>query len=240
LSINDYPLNLELLVNMHIGKFLEEGSKEMLIQRARSLRGSLQSRGRNWRFSIPREHPLIFKKNNLKLQIDISCELEGIDDDIKKQNILLRIWCLDKSICYRDGIDHPEIKAKLERNDWKRVILRFHFDLKESKAKQLEPIYHLQVGGINPMDDENCWLPEQIEIPRFPYPPMDIILLCEFILMNFFHDDYVKIRKKPEWKSLIRKSQVFFQKCYFERCWRCLNDTNDTLLGNLVTHTGGL
>ncbi len=241
LEIREYPKNLELLANQHIGKFLEGDSKEILISRARSLGSDIRRNMEDWRFSISREHPLTFKKNNRKLKIDISCEIEGIGDDIKKQNILLRVWCLDENICYRDGIDHPEIRNELESIGWKRVILRFHFDLREPKVKQPEPLYHLQVGGINPMGDENCWLPEQIEIPRFPYPPMDIILLCEFVLMNFFPEDYEKLREKPEWRSLVRKSQVLFQKHYFKMCWRCLNRSSDaTLMENLVTRTRGL
>lgn len=241
LEIREYSKNLQLLANLHIGKFLVNGSKDILINKAESLGLDIRKKRKNWRFSIPREHPLTFKESDRKLQIDISCEIEGTGDYIKKQNSLLRVWCLDENICYREGIDHPGIKNKVEAIGWKRVILRFHFDLRELDVKQPEPLYHLQVGGVNPTDDENCWHPEQIEVPRFPYPPMDIILLCEFVLMNFFPEDYEKLRKKPEWKSLVRKSQVLFQKDYFEMCWKCLNRSSaGTLMENLVTRTRGL
>ena len=238
MEIRDYPRNLELLVNTHIQKFLEVGSKEILINKARSLKSTIQ-KSDNWRFSISPEHPLTFKKNNLNLQVDFSCEIEGVGNDFKKHNIQLRIWCLDENICYRAGLDHPKIKEDLETCEWKRVILRFHFDLKAEGA-QIEPLYHLHVGGKNRMDDEFCWFPENIDVPRFPYQPTDIILLSEFVLMNFFQEDYKKIRKKPEWISLVRKSQELFQKSYFEKCLEYLDDGRDTLMGNLVTHTGGL
>lgn len=241
MKIRDYPGTLEQFVNYHIGEFLDHASKSRLINRAQALKTTIQRRGGTWRFSIPRDEPLTFKQNDRNLQIDISCEIEGEDDKVKKQNILLRVWCYDKSICYRDGIDHPDIREKLENSGWKRVILRFHFDLRAPNVRQPEPLYHLQVGGRKPKENENCWLPEQIEIPRFPYPPMDVILLCEFILMNFFHKEYEEIRKKPEWISFVRKSQDFFQKPYFEMCYKCFNESNDdTLMGNLVTHEGGL
>ena len=175
------------------------------------------------------------QKNNDKLQVDILCELEGTEKDITKQNISLRIWCLDENISYREGLDHPEFKAKLERNYWKRVILRFHFDRREPNGKQLEPLYHFQVGGRYRTSDENCWLPEQIEVPRFPYPPVDLILLCEFVLVNFFPKQSEQLRKKPEWKSLVRKSQELFLKPYFTMCMEHLNNKTETLLGNLVT-----
>lgn len=239
LEIRDYPRNLEMLANNRdMNKFFESGSRELLINRARNLRTTLNRRGGTWKFSIPRNRPLTFRKNDSNLQIDVSCEIEGADNAIKKQNIVLRIWSFDRDICYRDGVDHPDIENKLENSGGKRVMLRFHFDLRTTQTRQLEPLYHLQVGGTNPEDDENWWLPEQIKVPRFPYPPMDIILLCEFILMNFFHEDYERIRKKSEWINLVRKSQEFFQKCYFEKCVSYLNDSRDTLIGNLVTPLG--
>lgn len=239
LDIKEYPVKLERLVNQHIGDFLDAGSKDILINKARTLKSTIKKRNGSWRFSIE-DKPLTFIKNDHELKIDVTCKLEGVGNTIQKQNIQLRIWCLDDGICYRDGLDHPDLKGKIERNGNKRVILRFHFDQKGAEVIKLEPPYHLQIGGITRSDDENCWFPEGIDVPRFPFPPMDIILLCEFILMNFFQEEYREIRKKPEWKSLVRGSQDFFQKSYFEECLKCFNQGDDTLLGALVTHAGGL
>ncbi|GAG59979.1 unnamed protein product [marine sediment metagenome] len=172
--------------------------------------------------------------------MDISCELEGRDNIITKQNILLRLWSLDENLSYREEVDSPKLKAELERNIWKRVILRFHFDLKEPNGKQLEPEYHFHVGGRYRTNDENCWLPEQIDVPRFPYPPMDFILMCEFLLINFFPKESEKLRKKPEWKSLVRKSQDMFLKPYYDICMKYLKDQNETLMGNLATTLKGV
>ena len=238
MDIREYPRTLERFVNTYIGIFLADGSKERLINEIRSL-GHILKRRDNWRFFIPFEKPITFKKNDCKLQVDFSCEIEGVGNDFKKHNIQLRIWCFDESICYREELDHPKIKEDLENCGWKRVILRFHFDLKAEGA-QIEPLYHLHVGGKNRMDDEFCWFPEDIDIPRFPYLPTDIILLSEFVLMNFFQTDYKEIRKKPEWIKSVKKSQEFFQKSYFENCLRHLNDENETLMGNLVSPNGRL
>lgn len=241
MGIEGYFRNLKIFAQQqYIGNYLDPASKGILFERANSLRECLQRRRRRpieWRFQIPIEHPLTFIENDVddcRLQIDIACEIEGIGDNIKKQSVLLRIWCWDKNISYREGIDAVELKNKLESLGWKRVMLRFHFDLRDAKAKKPEPLYHLQVGGI-PEDNENCWFPKQIKVPRFPYPPMDIILLCEFVLVNFFHKKSEELRKKPEWKSFIRKSQEVFQKTYFDRCMRQLNTGTDTLLGDLLT-----
>jgi hypothetical protein len=196
--------------------YLKAGSKEILINRARALRSAIK-RGGNWRFSMPKEKPLTFIINYCNLQVDIACELDGMGENINKQNITLRIWCWDKDIIYREGIDHPDLQLKLENNSWKRVL------------------YHLQVGGRYRMENEYCWLHEKIDVPRFSYHPMDIILLCEFILINFFPRKSRELREKPEWKSLIRKCQTLFVKPYYETCLKYLNDDTETLLSKLVS-----
>jgi len=241
LGIEDYPRNLAILAQeRYIGKYLDADSKGILFERAKSLKGVLQKRRKRrpveWQFSIPIKYPLKFIKNyvnDCRLSIDISCEMEGIGDDIKKYNVLLRIWCWDENAIYREGIDAVELKSKLEGLGWKRVILRFHFDLRDAKTKSAEPLYHLHIGGI-PEDDENCWYPKQIKVPRFPFPPMDIILLCEFVLVNFFQKESEELRKNPEWESLVRKSQDFFQKDYFEKCINHINSQSSTLLKNFM------
>lgn len=240
MGFEEYHKNLEMLSQRsYIGKYLAPGSREILCERAKLLEQQRQRRrGRqplNWRIFIAKEHPITFIKNivdDYKYQVDISCEIEGQGDDLVKYNILLRVWSCDEKISFRDDIDAIVLKTKLEQVGWKRVILRFHFDLRNQGTKIPEPLYHLHVGGI-PKDDEHCWIPKQIKVPRFPYPPVDIILLCEFVLVNFFSQESGDLRKTPQWKSLVRKSQKLFQKPYFEKCIHFLKDNNDTLLGNL-------
>lgn len=240
MKICSYPKNLQILANQHIRKFMEKSSTPILIYRAKLLQESI-SRGRKkhgkWTFSISPEKPLTFKRNDHDLQVDIFGEIEGVDEHIVKQSINLRIWSLDEGTCYRARIDAPEIKDKLKRSGWKRVILRFHFDLKNLDRENLEPLFHLHIGGQQ-RDEENCWLHEKMSIPRFSHPPMDLILLCEFVLMNFFPREYRNLKEDPEWISLIKKSQEIFQVPYFNECMKHIADENDTLLGNLVSSKG--
>jgi len=245
--IEEYPRNLEFIAQeRYIGSYLEAGSKQILISSARTLMSDIKNRrGKRpaeWSFSIPQKHPLTFKESDskgLRLQIGISCEIEGTGDDIKKHSILMRVWSYNKDICYRDGLDATEIKDKLECAGWKRVMLRFHIDRRDPNAGYPEPLYHLQVGGDSE-DCENCWIPKKINVPRFPYPPMDLILLCEFVLVNFFPRESEDLRKKPEWKSLVRKSQEIFLRNYFESCQKHLNSGTETLLGNSVNLPKGV
>lgn len=243
MRIEEYSRHLEMLAQQYIGKYLDAGSKDILIDKARLLGRipqKIKKRHSEWSLVITPEKPLTFIKNDvddLKLQIDLSCDIEGAHDDvskIKKSNIILRVWSYDEKICYREGFDAKELKNKMESLGWRRVITRFHFDMRNADAREIEPLYHFHIGGISNVD-EYCWLPEKIKVPRFCYPPMDLILLCEFVLMNFFPDDYEELRKKPEWKSLVKKSQEIFMKSYLESCVGYLNNDTDTILGKLVT-----
>jgi hypothetical protein len=63
---------------------------------------------------------------------------------------------------------------------------------------------------------------------------MDLVLLSEFILMNFFPAKSRNLREKPEWKGLVKKSQDLYFKPYFEKLSAYLNNNNDTLLGHLT------
>ncbi|GAH54703.1 unnamed protein product, partial [marine sediment metagenome] len=122
-----------------------------------------------------------------------------------------------------------------EDNSWRRVVMRFHFDKRESNGMQKEPIYHLQVGGRYRTENENCWIHDNIDIPKFPYHPMDIILLSEFILINFFPKESKELREKPEWRSLVRKCQELFLKPYYQICITYFEDNSETLLGKLTS-----
>lgn len=242
--MKEYPKNLEFLAQQrYLGSFLDPGSKNMLIEKAHSLAHFLKSKRRRplaWGITIPKERPLRFTKcmiDGMSLQVDVAFRMEGVENDlieIKKQSMLVRVWSWDEKVSYREGIDAHDLRSKLEQKGWNRVILRFHFDLREGDAKCPEPLFHMQVGGV-PEDSENCWIPKKIRVPRFPYPPLDVVLLSEFILMNFFHKESESLRKKPEWTSLVRKSQEMFLKPYVIRYMSYINAEDDTLLGKLVS-----
>lgn len=243
MDFEEYPRNLEVVAQSYLVNYLAPGSKELLIQRARQLGFAIKNKRRTrpakWRFSIPFERPLVFKSTDvdgLKLQVDVVCAIEGIGNTINRHNMVLRVWSLDEKISYREHLDAIELKDILQSYDWKRVMIRFHLDLRERGTKKLEPLYHLQVGG-NARDEENCWFPKSIEVPRFYHPPMDIVLLCEFILVNFFDKESENLRKKPEWRSLVRKSQDIFQHNYFTNCVNHLQDTASTLLESSIINS---
>jgi len=216
----------------YIGKYLAPGSKDILLERVRMLRTQRRV-GSWWQFSIPRESPLTFRENSDRLQADVMGIIEGEGDEVKEVRTLLRIWSLDEALCYRAGIDAEQVRAKFTETK-RRVMVRFHFERRAKHVTRPEPVYHLQVGGVS-LQDENCWFTKQIEVPRFHFPPMDIVLLCELVLVNLFCENSKELREKPEWKKLVMKSQNAFQRSYFNKFYSYVNNATDTILGNLIS-----
>jgi len=215
-----------------MGSYLTPGSKEMLLERVRMLRA--QRKGSScWQVSIPRESPFTFRENSDRLQADVTGIIEGEGDGVKEVRTLLRVWSLDAALCYRANIDAEQVRSKFDEMR-RRVMVRFHFDCREKCFTRPEPIYHLQVGGVA-LENENCWFPKQLEIPRFHFPPMDIILLCELVLVNLFPKNSRNLREKPEWKKLVMKSQNAFQRSYLDTFHDYVRDTTNTILGNLIS-----
>lgn len=237
--IAEYSRNLEYLARNYIGSYLEIGSKELLLEKATSLSSSVRKARKHsptqWEFSILRERPVTFKQNINKLQVDISTTMQGQDDSVEDIRTVLRVWCWDKNMSYRKGIDGSAVENKFDATG-KRVLVRYHFERRSQKVKKPEPIYHLQVGG-HALEDENCWFPKKLDIPRFHFPPMDIVLLCELVLVDFFPEESENLRKNPEWRSLVIKSQEYFQRRYLDNFHTYLSkeSKSNTLLGHLLS-----
>ena len=243
----NYPLSLRILEG-YIKDYLEPCSYGTLSNVATNINQSI-SRHRSktvplhCSIAIPKEHPLKFKLSNecgYILHVDLFCRIQGevepkrFDDvKFKLYSTVFRIWSHDKNISYRNEWDADELEHKLSKQEWKRVIKRFHIDRRDENAGLPEPLYHLHFGGIAE-DDEYFWVPKTIGEPRLHYFPMDLVLLCEFILMNFFPAKSKDLRESPEWKSLVRKSQDLYLKPYVQMLSEHLNNNNDTLLGHLT------
>lgn len=177
-----------------------------------------------WGYTINHDDPLRFKStqipNGVKLQVDIYCDIRWTDDDDKpvKQDIKVRIWSQHDETIFNPNRDSEEVFAQLSNPDRLypgRVVSRFHFD--KANPNQVGPEYHLQFGGI-PEDYELCWHPKKVNVPRLIYQPMELFLTCQMIAANFFWDEYLEIREKPEWKSELVLYQNTLLYDYYQRC----------------------
>jgi hypothetical protein len=80
------------------------------------------------------------------------------------------------------------------------LLERHHYDL--ANPGQLGPTWHLQYGG-NPQgcvaDLPTSWL----KPPRWAAPPMDLALLAESIVYNFYPTEWDKLNTDGAWVNLI-------------------------------------
>lgn len=179
-----------------------------------------------WGFSI-KQTPLKFNRttiNDYPFRIDLTCELRWkTDDQPIKSNIAVRLWALGKEMFFRKEWDAEHLGILLSNQ---RVMTRFHLDLAD--PRQSAPLWHLQIGGIAE-ENEYCWLHPKIDKPRFPFMPMDLVLVCELIGATFYEQEYKKIRKSSFWKGEIQKSQEILLKEYFKRGLDAITDKKSVL-----------
>lgn len=247
MSFEEYSSSLRSL-ERYIRSYLEPCSHGTLSDVAEKLRQTISRHGcrktpLQWSITILKENPLKFKLSNecgCMLHVDLFCRIKGeavprrFDTvTFKLYSVGFRMWSHDKDTSYRNEWDADELEQKLRKQEWKRVVKRFHLDLRDKNTHLPEPLYHLHFGGIAD-DDEYFWVPKTIGEPRFHYFPLDLVLLCEFILMNFFPAESEYLREGPEWKRLVRKSQDLYFKSYIKKLSEYLEDGSDTLLGHLA------
>jgi len=194
-----------------------------------------------WGIIIYDSQPLRFKSvnvpNSVHLQVDIYCEIRWAEDDIPvQQDIKVRVWCLHQDTIFREDFDSSRILSEFEDetrpysprpHKKSRVVSRFHFD--KANPNQIGPQYHIQLGGISHAY-EICWHPEKVNVPRIEYQPMDLFLTCQMIAANFFHNEYLEIRKKSEWIAQVKWCQNIFLREHYCQCLRALDKPQTSLL----------
>lgn len=180
-----------------------------------------------WGFEIPKRRPVKFIQSEeisgLNPQIDVHCDIRWLeeDDPPTKQTVAIRVWTRNLDRAYREEWDSEHVlDALTSQGEQPRVMLRFHFD--RAEVGQMGPEYHLQIGG-NASTDELCWHPEELDLPRLAFPPMDFVLACQMIAANFFPGYYQGVKDLPEWVNIVRVSQEQFLSEYYERCAAALN-----------------
>lgn len=188
----------------------------------------------SWGYEITPEHPLRFKVvklDGLRLRTDLfaKCYWRREDDEPVALGVVVRIWCLDASVVFREDIDAAGIAPQIDK-EIGRVMLRIHFD--RAEPDQEGPKYHLQYGG-NARPDEIAWFPETISLPRIAHPPFDLVLAAETAAANFFPDEYRRIKRDPTWVGALRDSQAGLLQPYMARCIEALQSREASLLNIL-------
>jgi hypothetical protein len=175
--------------------------------------------GDNWSLSIspPLNMPI---ENDEDLQTHEGCLLVGGRVVVEKSKLVFH----SISIC-------------IVIND--KIARRFHFDVAAGDAYSAKPKCHLQYGGdarhelefmVNLSHDLDPWLKK----PRFPYPPIDIVLLFDLLLRQVETAVGRKFVKEPYWKKIVKKSERIAMKSYYDTIHKYFDsETKDTLLETL-------
>jgi len=193
-----------------------------------------------WELCILPEKPLEFvqAESDDRLKPDIFCLIRVAsqgDWPISHLSVVLRVWSTRQNISFRPDWDSEEVKQKFDRiGSYKRVMFRCHYDT--CSHGQHAPIFHLQFGG-HPRHDELYWFPHTLELPRFPSPPVDLILACELVVATFFPSVHRKLCQDGNWTSMIQESELFFMNKFYEVCKNYLNHPpqHQTLLDHICS-----
>ncbi|MDO7226654.1 hypothetical protein Q5M53_10410 [Acinetobacter baumannii] len=170
-----------------------------------------------WQISIERETPVEFElvdkiyKETEPVTIELSSECISVDFEKTFPFINLDICIVIKNLD-----EEP--------------VSRWHFDLankKESGMMQSGPLTHVQYGGHNPGFRH---LDHALKVPRLNHPPMDIVLLCEVVVSNFFPSKWDLIRENPSWCDAVSTCQRICYSDYFKKIIQTLGCRNTTIL----------
>lgn len=119
---------------------------------------------------------------------------------------------------------------------------------KSGAPKALHPCYHVQAGGnrlmetLDPLDvSEPSHRPYGrvllIDAPRIAVPPMDPVLAIDFAFSHFDGDSWRKLRGMPEYRDIVRMSQMRYWRRYYLSLYRHFSG-EDTEWDPAVVHPG--
>lgn len=106
------------------------------------------------------------------------------------------------------GVCFDKLDLALEIiDDESNVLIKHHIDLANSPSGKFQdgPLFHLQFGGHTPKNTKGFEVP--IKEPRWLCIPLDVVLLCEVVVANFYPDDWVGLKELPGWHDPIVASQ---------------------------------
>ena len=151
-----------------------------------------------------------------ELTVDLFCCITEPDDGIPRgdHNIVIRVWSRDPTLWFRRHLDAADLQQQIQDAGGKRVMQRVHLDF--ANPGQPGPQFHLQVGGTQ-HGPEYCWLPESLDLPRFPHYPLTLITACEFVLRTFFPSHYERVAGEATWIGAVRTAQDAYVEPYLRR-----------------------
>lgn len=147
-----------------------------------------------WAYEISKSNPIVFKR-----KYD-----QHLNKTIQPQ-IYASISVQQSST---GGVCFNRLDLALEvLDDEGNVLIKHHIDFANSREGQFQegPLFHLQFGGHTPGNSKTFEVP--IKEPRWLCIPLDVVLLCEVVVANFYPDEWVELKHLPGWHDPIVASQ---------------------------------
>jgi len=177
---------------------------------------------KSWRYRIERSKPLILiPVLSAKLNADIS-PIVFIDIEVDEA-----LW--EKK---RFPLKTLNLTLEIINKSNGRLIHRSHIDLATCNNKgeyQDGPIFHLQFGGKSGAKENEPAI-FKLRRPRWLHPPMDLFLMAEMLIANFYPEQWDKLKKQGDWISLVTDSQKLCYKPFFDIANEKI--ANDSLLNS--------
>ncbi|MBS3668114.1 hypothetical protein [Vreelandella boliviensis] len=169
-----------------------------------------RKRNKEWQLDVDRGAPIQFK--------------QGTTSDGKKVRPKIDFAKIQVNQSYdsRPPFDSFDLAMVLE-DDAEVILSRWHIDLANNGEGgfQTGPLFHLQFGGRNNGFDRAHDHP--VKEPRWCHPPMELALMSEMIVANFFEDAWYNLRNDPSWCASVCLFQTLCYESYLLRLQECLN-----------------
>jgi len=173
----------------------------------------------DWSLEIDRSNPICFAetkdKNGAAIFPRIVCE--GITVNYQHPSYP-PFTAFDIAIEVVDGDQAP--------------VARWHVDLANEKdgGMQSGPLTHIQFGGhFQGHRDKD----HPLKVPRWCHPPMDLILLCEVTVANFYTDEWTELREDPGWCQAVGVGQRLCYSAYLNKLRSSFSISSRTLLHSM-------
>lgn len=149
-----------------------------------------------WSYEIPKSNPIAFKRKH---------------DPHLNKTIQPQIYAsISVQQSPTGGVCFNRLDLALEvLDDEANVLIKHHIDFANSTIGQFQegPLFHLQFGGHTPAHTRSFEVP--IKEPRWLCFPLDVVLLCEVVVANFYPEDWAALKALPGWNDPIVCSQRF-------------------------------
>ena len=200
---------LQAIANkLHAAQVIEPEGLDTLNRVARDLKS--KKRNKNWRLEVDDGQPVLFKIGQTP------------DGNKVRPKIVFANIQVNQELENRPPFDCFDLAVLLE-DESQNPLSRWHIDLANSSGDvaQSGPLYHLQFGGRNRGHDRDQDHP--IKEPRWCHPPMELALVSEMLVANFFEAAWFNLRDDRAWCKNINLFQQLCYENYLRRLQGCLD-----------------